>query len=260
MLQPVNDPLLLRIRDSIRAEVDPDFDYIAAGEPPWAEPPVAMSAVRVALVTTAGLHRRGDAPFRTMDQPLGDTTFRIVSASTVADDLDLRATYVDQRHIPRDPEVALPLRALDALHRAGICGPPSPRHASFSGGIVRPFPGLEQSAAALFDLFSEDGAGAAILIPSCPLCVQTVSLVARELERRGLPTVCLSLVPELSRIVRPPRTLSVRFPFGAPCGDAGNSALHQAVLSEALSLLAEAAQPGVMRESRHGWRSTPKRE
>ena len=36
-----------------------------------------------------------------------------------------------------------------------------------------------------------------------------------------------------------------------------NTALHQAVLREALALLAEANQPGVIRESRHGWRSKP---
>ena len=70
----------------------------------------------------------------------------------------------------------------------------------------------------VLSLLREDGAGAVVLLPTCSLCVQTVGLLARALEEGGLPTVAISMLPELSARVGTPRTLAVRFPFGAPCG------------------------------------------
>ena len=72
-----------------------------------------------------------------------------------------------------------------------------------------------------------------------------------------MPTVSLTLIPELTRIVGAPRTLSVRFPFGAPAGDPGNAPMHRAVLLEALRLLLEAREPGTLRESILAWRRSP---
>jgi D-proline reductase (dithiol) PrdB len=257
MSEPLRDPTLRSMVEHIRAEIDPAFDFVALGPPPWCPPPASARDLSIALVTTAGLHLKGDRPFRALEDPLGDTTFRLIPSSAPAASLDLRAPYVDQRHIPQDPEVALPLRALESLHRQGLTGPPAPHHASFCGGIVRPLPGLEESAERLAILLHEEGAGAAILLPSCPLCVQTVCLLARGLETRGLPTVCVTLVPELSRIVGAPRTLALRFRFGAPCGDPGHAALHQAVLREALAMLDEAVEPATLRSSRLAWRRPP---
>jgi hypothetical protein len=256
MPESIQDPVLLRLVERIRAHVDPAFEFISPGPLPWC----AATAVRtapIALITTAGLHLKEDPPFRALEDPLGDTSFRVIAAGTPAADLDLAAPYVDQRHTPFDVEVALPLMALQALHDQGLAGPAAARHASFCGGIVRPLPGLEQSAEKLAMLFQEDGVGSVILLPSCPLCVQTVCLLARALERRGLPTVCVTLVPELSRIVGAPRSLALRFRFGAPCGDPGNTLLHQSVLLEALSLLEQAETPGVLRQSSLTWRGAP---
>jgi hypothetical protein len=256
MAPPIDDPLLQRILDSVRAEADPGFEFASPGSLPWCAPPASLSETRVALVTTAALHLKGDRAFRTLEDRLGDTSFRIIPQDA-AGPLDLGAPYVDPRHIPNDPEVALPRRALSELHRRGRIGPPSLRHASFSPGIVRGLPGLRESAAALSLLLREDGAGAVILMPTCPLCVQTVCILAREIESRGIPTVCVTLVPDLTRIVGAPRSLAVKFPFGAPCGDPGHGALHRALLLDALSLLAEADTPGTLRESRLAWRRTP---
>ncbi len=252
MSEPHHGPLLQRIVDAIRADIDPDFDFVSLGPIPWCAAPSGVTRAPVAMITTAGLHLLDDPPFA--DRRRGDTSFRIVPRGTEPEQLDLLAPYVDRHYIPGDPEVALPLGALEALHREGLAGPPAARHVSFSGGIVRPLPGLLDSAARIAEIFREDGVGAVVLLPSCSLCVQTVCILARELESRGMPTVSLTLIPELTRIVGAPRALSVRFPFGAPAGDPGNEAIHRAVLLEALRLLEEASETGTLRESALSWR------
>lgn len=255
MNEPRPSSGLTRLIESLRADIDPEFEFASPGPIPWCAAPTDPAAVSVALITTAGLHLVGDEPFA--DRRLGDTTFRVVPRGTEPERLDLLAPYVDRKYIPGDPEVALPLQALEALHERGLTGPPAPRHFSLSGGIVRPLPGLLESAARIAAILEDDAAGAAILLPSCSLCVQTVCLLARELEARGTPTVALTLIPELTRIVGAPRALSVRFPFGAPAGDPGNSPLHQAVLLEAIRRLADAGEPGTVRESALAWRRSP---
>ena len=247
---------LERMVNALRADVDPHFEFASLGPIPWCAAPQDVTRAPIAMITTAGLHLLEDLPFT--DCRFGDTSFRIVPRGTEPEQLDLLAPYVDRRFIPGDPEVALPLDALEALHREGLAGPPSARHVSLSGGIVRPFPGLLDTAARIADIFREDAVGAVILLPSCSLCVQTVAILAREMESRGIPTVSLTLIPELTRIVGAPRAVSVRFPFGAPAGDPGNASLHRAVLLESLRTLQEAREAGTVRESALRWRTSPK--
>lgn len=257
MIRPLEDSTLQRVRETIRASTDPEFDFTSPGPIPWRPVETPLAETTVALVTTSALHLKGDTPFRTLDDALGDTSYRIIPHDSSTGLLDLDAPYLDRRHIPLDPEVAFPRRALNELHRQGKVGPPAARHASFSPGIVRPYPGLTESVESLAAILREDGAGAVILLPTCPLCVQTVCVLAREIESRGVPTVCVTLIPELTRIVGAPRSIALRFPFGAPCGDPGHGALHRAVLLEALSMLVDATEPGTLRESRLGWRRSP---
>jgi len=212
------------------------------------------------LLTTGGLHDRNDAPFRALEEPLGDPGFRVIPHLHPKEALALDAPYVEQKFAPKDPEVALPMAALQALHEAGVVGPPGRRHFSFCGGVVRPYPGIAESCETIAGMLREDGAVAAVLLPTCSICVQTVCIAARELEARGFPTVTISLIPELTRIVGAPRTLAARFPFGAPCGDPGNASLHRAVLREAMELLVSLDGPGEIRASAHSWRGTEEEE
>lgn len=81
------------------------------------------------------------------------------------------------------------------------------------------------------------------------MCNQAVSLIAAELERRGISTVCLILLREVAEKVRPPRALFVPFPHGMPLGRPGDSALQTAVLESALTLLeSPSTEPGVIKD------------
>jgi hypothetical protein len=69
------------------------------------------------------------------------------------------------------------------------------------------------------------------------MCHQTVGLVAGELERRGIATTSVTMLPEITRKVKPPRALVVPFPLGYPLGAPRDAARQTAVMEAALALL-----------------------
>jgi len=69
------------------------------------------------------------------------------------------------------------------------------------------------------------------------MCNQAVSLVAAELERRGIATVAIQLLREAAERVRPPRALLVPFRHGNPLGLPDDPVGQHAVIEAALRLL-----------------------
>ena len=59
-----------------------------------------------------------------------------------------------------------------------------------------------------------DAVDAAILVPNCPVCHQTVSLVARLLEENGIATVVMGCAKDIVEHVGVPRLLFSDFPLG----------------------------------------------
>ena len=78
------------------------------------------------------------------------------------------------------------------------------------------------------------------------MCHQTVGLAQAELERRGIATVSVTMLPEITRRIRPPRALAVPFPLGFPLGRANDVALQRAILCEMLALSARNDVPVLM--------------
>lgn len=74
------------------------------------------------------------------------------------------------------------------------------------------------------------------------MCNQSVGLMASVIEKAGVPTVCLSLLREVTEKVKPPRALFVPFPLGYPLGEPRNPQLQHRIIRNALALLA-ANQP-----------------
>jgi D-proline reductase (dithiol) PrdB len=81
-----------------------------------------------------------------------------------------------------------------------------------------------------------------------------VGLVQRAIEARGIPTIGITLQKTVTRAVRPPRALFLRYPFGHPMGEAFAVAQQRAILLAALDGLASITVPGTILEPGWAWR------
>ena len=69
-------------------------------------------------------------------------------------------------------------------------------------------------------------------------------VLARRIEAAGIPTVVLTMMPDVAQWLLAPRVVGVEFPFGHSFGMAGDDAVHRRVLATALTVLAGAPVPG----------------
>lgn len=72
--------------------------------------------------------------------------------------------------------------------------------------------------------------------------------MASVIEKTGIPTVCLSLLREVSEKVKPPRALFVPFRMGYPLGKPRDPTTQLAVIRAALTLLEDSAPLPVLRD------------
>ncbi len=86
------------------------------------------------------------------------------------------------------------------------------------------------------------------------MCNRAVSLIARVVESYGISTVSLSLNRELSEKIGAPRTLYLRYPYGAPLGEPGNVNQQRAILRDMFAALEYIKEPGTIIELPYRWR------
>jgi len=100
----------------------------ADSQPFVAGPPLA--ARRVAIVTSAALHRRGEAPF-----PAGSAEFRTLPASLPTRDIVMSHVSInfDRTGWSRDANVAYPIDRLRELAGEGVIGAVADTHYSVMG-------------------------------------------------------------------------------------------------------------------------------
>jgi len=86
------------------------------------------------------------------------------------------------------------------------------------------------------------------------MCNRAVSLIARVVESYGISTVSLSLNRELSEKIGAPRTLYLRYPYGAPLGEPGNVNQQRAILKDMFAALETIEEPGTIIDLPYRWR------
>ena len=73
---------------------------------------------------------------------------------------------------------------------------------------------LEIDAPLILEMLRADQVDVAVLIPNCPICHQSQSLLARYLEAAGIPTVVMGAAKDIVEYCGVPRFLFSDFPLG----------------------------------------------
>ncbi|MGI9425714.1 MAG: glycine/sarcosine/betaine reductase selenoprotein B family protein [Hyphomicrobiaceae bacterium] len=126
---------------------------------PWVSPK-PLSQRRIAIVSTAGLQRRGDHPF-----DMGSCDFRIIPGETATGDIVMShvSTNFDRSGFQQDINVALPLDRLRELAAAGTIGSVADYHFSFMGATAPEE--MKPHAMRMVQHLKEDAVDTVLLVP-----------------------------------------------------------------------------------------------
>lgn len=116
---------------------------------------------RIAIVTTAGLHRRGDKGFA-----LTDTSYRVIPGDTDGRDLLMSHTSVnfDRSGFQRDVNIVFPIDRLRELAAAGEIASVAGYHYALMGATWEPHE-IEGTAREIAGLLKADKVDGAVLVP-----------------------------------------------------------------------------------------------
>ncbi len=147
----------------------PDYErehLLAKNLPPpgpavWVAPAKRLSDMRIALITTAGLHYRDDQAFN-----LADATFRPIDGREDTDKLVMSHSSVnfDKSGFAEDVNVVFPLQRFRELESEGAIGSLATVHYSFMGAGLLP-DAYEKSASQVAGLLKQDKVDAVFLTP-----------------------------------------------------------------------------------------------
>lgn len=69
----------------------------------------------------------------------------------------------------------------------------------------------------------------------------------------GIATISLSLVKEMTALIKPSKALYIQHPFGLTLGGVGNGNLHEAVLKDCLHYAALPLEAGTIIDLPYQW-------
>jgi glycine/betaine/sarcosine/D-proline reductase family selenoprotein B len=217
--------------------------------------PLAQS--RITIVTTAALFDPAKGDQGPGAKYNGSAKFYSVYDGDTAKPHDLRISHVayDRTHTSaEDSGTWFPLLQLQRLARERRIGEVAPRF--FGAPTNRSHRvTIETDAPEILKRCKDDRVDAAVLVPNCPVCHQTVSLVARHLEANGVPTVVMGCAKDIVEHAAVPRFLFSDFPLGNSAGKPHDAASQALTLELALRLLETAPSAQTTVQSPLRWSS-----
>ena len=249
-------PYLQRIREYYKAlGYGAPYEWAHYADVPFRPLDKPLSRSRVTILTTAAPYQpdKGDqgprAPYNAAAK------FYDVYSGDTAEDPDLRISHVaiDRAHTTAEDLAAyFPLTELRRRAASGRIGSVAARfHGAPTNRSHRVT--LDVDCPEIVARCKVDGVDAAILVPNCPVCHQTVSLAARMLEEHGISTVVMGCAKDIVEYVGVPRFLFSDFPLGNAAGRPKDPASQAFTLDLALSVLEAAPAPRTTVQSPLKW-------
>lgn len=253
-------PYLQRIRTYYQGlGYEPPYEWAHYAQVPFAPFTTPVARARIALITTAAPYQpgKGDqgpgAPYNSAAK------FFTVYSGDSALDHDLRISHIaiDRNHTSAaDSGTYFPLPAMHTAAAAGRIGSVAPRfHGLPTNRSHRTT--LNVDCPEVVARCKKDQVEAALLVPNCPICHQSVSLAARALETSGIPTVVLGCAKDIVEYVGVPRLLFSDFPLGNAAGKPHDPASQAFTVELAMRLLESAPGPRTTVQSPLRWSDNP---
>lgn len=224
-----------------------------------------------------------DVPFQALNKPLSQSTLTLITTASPYDptkgdqgpgapynarakfyevysgetalDHDVRISHVsiDRKHTAMtDANSWFPLPLLREVVAQGQVRQLSARfHGAPTNRSQRQT--LEVDCPEILRRCEADGVDVAVLVANCPVCHQTLSLVARYLEAHGIATVLMGCAKDIPEYCGVPRFLFSDFPLGNAAGKPHDSVSQQQTLDLALALLVSAPVPRTTVQSPQRW-------
>jgi hypothetical protein len=218
-----------------------------------------LSCSRLAVITTAAPYQpdKGDqgpgAPYNAAAK------FYTVYSGDTAQDHDLRISHIaiDRKHTTaEDLSAYFPLTALRQSAAEGRIGSVAPRFHGLPTNRSHRVT-LDVDCPEIVARCKADEVDAAILVPNCPVCHQSVSLAARMLEENGISTIVMGCAKDIVEYVGVPRFLFSDFPLGNAAGRPHDPASEVFTLDLALRVIESAPAPRTTVQSPLVWSDNP---
>ena len=116
---------------------------------------------------------------------------------------------------------------------------------------------LENDAPGILEMLKADNVEVAVLIPNCPICHQSQSLLARYLEAEGISTVVMGAAKDIVEYCGVPRFLFSDFPLGNAAAKPNDESSQDLNFELALQLLESAPAPRTTIQSPLIWSVDP---
>lgn len=226
------------------------YEWARFDEVPFAPLAKPAKSARLGIVTTAALFQqdKGDqgpgAPYN------GGAKFYEVYGASMEPTPDLRISHIAYDRVHSTAEDQRSYFPAEALKAAGASlstqfyGLPTNRSQRVT---------LEVDSPALVAAAQRDRWEAAVLVPNCPVCHQSVSLAARALEAAGIATVILGCARDIVEHVGVPRLVFSNFPLGNGAGRPFDPVSQNGIAELALDLLERATGPRSTVQSPFDW-------
>ncbi len=213
----------------------PEFEKTSFVKPP------PLSKAKVAIVTTAALHRESAPGFQ-----IGDSDYHYETLASDVRDLKLghHSVNFDRGGFAADLNVVYPIDRLQELAAEGVIGAVAEHHYTFAGNQSETVSEIRlDSGPHCAKKMLEENVDIVLITGTCPLCPRTVCTLAHVFESAGLATIAITRARDVAERMNVPRTLHTVFPPGLCLGKPNDREFQIDVLSAAFKLLEEPEGP-----------------
>jgi D-proline reductase (dithiol) PrdB len=246
--------------------------------PGWHLPPVEgfsfslpqkkLSESKICLIGLAGVYRKGQKPFNTSAGMIpanlramrfkeqGDSSFREISLDAESTDLAIAHAHYDHSEADEDINCVFPMIRLVELEVDGFIGECTETHYAMMGYVPEVQRMVATAKTQIVPRLKERQVDGAVVSGGCELSHQSAALIQREIEAAGIPTVGITVCPDITERLQVPRAVALRFPMGSPFGASMDASMQLRVLRDALSLFETAKAPGEIVHLPYDWIKT----